>query len=106
VCRVALVPTLLECVIRCGKRFESCSGSVQALAHVRETFESAVLLGAEALRKLGTEPAEIAEIGARIRARDQQPLELESVGGLHAGRALFSGRPEQPIADSTSQDNP
>jgi glutathione-regulated potassium-efflux system protein KefB len=74
--------------------------------HVRETFESALLLGAEALRKLGTEPADIAEIGARIRARDQQRLELELVGGLHAGRALFSGRPGEPAAGSTSQEHP
>jgi len=74
--------------------------------HVRETFESAVLLGAEALRKLGTEPADIAEISARIRVRDQQRLELELVGGLHAGRGLFSGRSEPPAADATSRDNP
>ena len=59
---------------------------------VRETFESAVVLGAAALEKLGTPPAEIAAIGARIRARDEQRLQLELVGGPTAGRALFSGK--------------
>jgi len=62
---------------------------------VRETFESAVVLGAAALEKLGTDPAEIAEISARIRERDQQRLQLELVGGINAGRALFSGRREE-----------
>lgn len=56
--------------------------------HVRETFESAVLLGAEALRKLGTAPAEIAELSAQIRSRDQRRLELELVRGLHAGSSV------------------
>jgi glutathione-regulated potassium-efflux system protein KefB len=66
---------------------------------VRETFESAFLLGAGALEKLGIDPAEIAAISARIRERDQQRLQLELVGGLDAGKALFSGRPGQ--ADSS-----
>jgi glutathione-regulated potassium-efflux system protein KefB len=61
---------------------------------VRETLESAFVLGAAALEKLGTPPAEIAEISARIRVRDQQRLQLELVGGMDAGKALFSGRPE------------
>jgi len=62
---------------------------------VRETFECAVALGAAALEKLGAPPEEIGEIGARIRARDEQRLQLELVGGLSAGKALFSGKPEQ-----------
>ncbi len=66
---------------------------------VRETFESAFLLGAGALEKLGIDAAEIAAISARIRERDQQRLQLELVGGLDAGKALFSGRPRQ--ADSS-----
>jgi glutathione-regulated potassium-efflux system protein KefB len=59
---------------------------------IRETFESALVLGASALEKLGASPAEVAEIGARIRQRDQQRLELEIIGGIDAGKALFSGR--------------
>ena len=49
------------------------------------------MLGAAALEKLGTPLAEIAEINARIRERDQQRLQLELVGGPFAGKALFSG---------------
>lgn len=59
---------------------------------VRETFESAVLLGAEALRALGAATGEIADITDRIRKRDLQRLELEIIGGIDAGRVLFSGR--------------
>jgi glutathione-regulated potassium-efflux system protein KefB len=69
---------------------------------VRETFESAVALGAAALDKLGATPAEVVEISARIRQRDQQRLALELAGGLDAGRALFSGRVAQERA---SRDN-
>jgi glutathione-regulated potassium-efflux system protein KefB len=65
---------------------------------IRETFESALVLGATALEKLGTSPAEVAEISARIRQRDQQRLELELIGGMDAGRALFSGRAAQTDA--------
>lgn len=65
---------------------------------IRETFESALLLGAAALGKLGTSPAEVAEISARIRQRDQQRLDLELIGGMDAGRALFSGRSAPPDA--------
>jgi len=60
---------------------------------VRETFESAVVLGEAALEKLDLTPDEIADISARIRARDQQRMELELVGGPDAARALFSGKP-------------
>jgi glutathione-regulated potassium-efflux system protein KefB len=65
---------------------------------VRETFESAVVLGAAALKKLGMQEEEIAGITARIRERDRQRLELEVVGGMIAGRALFSGKREQAPA--------
>lgn len=63
---------------------------------IRETFESSLALGASALEKLGASPAEVAEISARIRQRDQQRLELELIGGIDAGKALFSGRRVQP----------
>jgi glutathione-regulated potassium-efflux system protein KefB len=72
---------------------------------VRETFESAVMLGAAALEKLGTPLAEIAEINARIRERDKQRFELELVGGPFAGKALFSGRAAQ-TGESAAQKAP
>jgi glutathione-regulated potassium-efflux system protein KefB len=72
---------------------------------VRETFESAVMLGAAALEKLGTPLPEIAQINARIRERDKQRLQLELVGGISAGKALFSGR-AVPTAESVAQKAP
>jgi glutathione-regulated potassium-efflux system protein KefB len=71
---------------------------------VRETFECAVALGTAALEKIGVPPAEVAAICARIRQRDQQRLELEIVGGLAAGRALFSGKREQPAEPMAPRD--
>jgi glutathione-regulated potassium-efflux system protein KefB len=71
---------------------------------VRETFESAVALGAAALQKLGATPDEIAGISARIRDRDEQRLQMEIVAGMNAGRAFFSGRPGR-AGESTSQEN-
>jgi len=70
---------------------------------VRETFESALVLGAAALKKLSIDPVEIAAISARIRERDEQRLQLELVGGIDAGRALFSGKRKRP-EKSASQD--
>ena len=59
--------------------------------HVRETFESAVVLGRAALAKLDVPETEIDDIAMRIRERDAQRLQLEIVGGMGAGKALFSG---------------
>ncbi|MDH6590278.1 glutathione-regulated potassium-efflux system protein KefB [Variovorax sp. TBS-050B] len=58
---------------------------------VRETFESAMVLGAAALQRLGVDAAAIAELSRRIRRQDEQRLQMELVSGLAAGRALFSG---------------
>jgi glutathione-regulated potassium-efflux system protein KefB len=59
---------------------------------VRETFESALVLGRAALAKLEVPDTEIDDIALRIRERDAERLQLEIVGGLGAGKALFSGR--------------
>ncbi len=59
---------------------------------VRETFESAVSLGRQALHTLGASDREVADITEHFRKRDQQRLELEIVGGIAAGSPLFSGR--------------
>ncbi len=64
---------------------------------VRETFESAVALGGQALRTLGASDREIAGITEGFRKRDQQRLELEIVGGIAAGSALFSGRAAEGV---------
>lgn len=59
---------------------------------MRETFESAMVLGSAALESLGAEASEIAELVTRIRQRDGQRLQMELAGGSGAGRALFSGQ--------------
>jgi glutathione-regulated potassium-efflux system protein KefB len=72
---------------------------------IRETFESALKLGAHALGALGATLEEIAEIEAQVRKRDAERLELELVGGHYAGRALFS--PErQPAARAAERREP
>jgi glutathione-regulated potassium-efflux system protein KefB len=71
---------------------------------VRETFESAIVLGSAALDTLGTTPEEIAEITARIRDRDEQRLQMELVGGFYAGKAFFSGKSKKPD-ESAPQEN-
>jgi glutathione-regulated potassium-efflux system protein KefB len=58
--------------------------------YVRETFESAMILGARVLETLGATRDEIAAVDAMVRKRDEQRFELELVGGDLAGRALFS----------------
>ena len=60
--------------------------------HIRETFESAIVLGAKALETLGVAPAEVAEIANRVRDRDHQRLQLELANGIQAGKAFFSGK--------------
>nr|WP_315425773.1 monovalent cation:proton antiporter-2 (CPA2) family protein [uncultured Albidiferax sp.] len=59
---------------------------------VRETFETAVLLGTSALGKLGVDTAEIAKISRIIRERDEQRLQIELLDGIKAGSTLFRGR--------------
>ena len=73
---------------------------------VRETFESAVVLGETALEKLGVESTEVEQISARLRARDEQRLQLELAGGPAAGRALFSGKAEPQEAPVVDQRPP
>jgi glutathione-regulated potassium-efflux system protein KefB len=60
---------------------------------IRETFESALLLGARALQSLGATADEIALITRRIRDRDAERMQRELSDGPIAGRAFFSGRP-------------
>ncbi|WP_455296823.1 monovalent cation:proton antiporter-2 (CPA2) family protein [Brucella pituitosa] len=58
---------------------------------VRETFESALILGERALVVLGDEPEMAMELMADIRKRDTERLEIETVGGIYAGRDLIHG---------------
>ncbi|MGE0629510.1 MAG: monovalent cation:proton antiporter-2 (CPA2) family protein [Hyphomicrobiaceae bacterium] len=57
---------------------------------VRETFESALLMGSLALQELGVSPEEAADVVEDIRRRDTERFELEIAGGgLSAGAGLL-----------------
>lgn len=59
---------------------------------VRETFESAMVMGREAMLALGTDPAAAEAIEADIRRRDAERFQMElDGGGLVAGRPMILG---------------
>lgn len=58
---------------------------------VRETFESAVLMGRHAALALGATEAEADVLTAAVRDRDAERFALETSGGDFAGRALLLG---------------
>lgn len=62
---------------------------------MRETFESAIRFGEQALREIGASEEEILEISEDIRRRDSERLALEIVGGTEAGRSLMHGNIQQ-----------
>lgn len=75
---------------------------------VRETFESSMLLGREALLATGASEDEADEIMERVRRRDAERFDLEVAGGLFAGRALILGniakrKPQQAEARAPAQ---
>jgi len=84
---------------------EHAAALVKAGVHlqVRETFESAMVMGREAMLALGTPPAEADAVVARIRQRDADRFQMElNGGGLVAGRPMIlgnlrpaAGEPEQ-----------
>jgi glutathione-regulated potassium-efflux system protein KefB len=85
-----LVPVIARA---CDRRNSLELVKVGADVQIRETFESALLIGARALEAMGADPTRAAEIAADVRQRDEKRFELELVGGYYAGRALFSGKP-------------
>ena len=58
---------------------------------VRETFESALDLGREALVRLGDSPEDALDTLRSVRENDRERLVLETTGGVYAGRALLQG---------------
>jgi len=58
---------------------------------VRETFESAMVFGGEALRRLGVSEGDIAELAEDVRRRDAERLQLQMAGGIDQGRDLMHG---------------
>ena len=65
---------------------------------MRETFESALAMAAEALGKLGDSPEEVADLMASVRNRDMDRFALECVGGVEAGISLLLGNKDQPVS--------
>jgi len=66
---------------------------------IRETFESALALGAKSLEMLGEPPEVIAEILDQVRRRDAERLARQFTEGALAGRDLLlanSPRPDRP----------
>ncbi len=69
---------------------------------VRETFESAMRLGREAVLAIGASEDEAEETMRLVRHHDSERLDLETVGGKFAGRALLlsrsRGKAQAPLA--------
>jgi len=58
---------------------------------MRETFESAMTFGSEALRRLGVSEGDIAEVADDVRRRDAERLQLQMAGGISQGLDLVRG---------------
>lgn len=75
---------------------------------VRETFESAMVFGENALRELGIDADEAATTSAEVRRRDAERFELDIAGGLQAGsRMMLRNTPKPtPFTTPTRQSKP
>jgi glutathione-regulated potassium-efflux system protein KefB len=58
---------------------------------VRETFESAMAMGRQAVLTLGAAEEEADAVMEHLRRRDAERMDLEAAGGIFAGRALVLG---------------
>jgi len=58
---------------------------------LREVLESALVFGRKVLVDLGVDEDEADEILRDVRQRDEQRLEMQMAGGLHAGLSLMRG---------------
>ncbi|WP_295045173.1 monovalent cation:proton antiporter-2 (CPA2) family protein [uncultured Paracoccus sp.] len=63
---------------------------------IRETLESAFVLGREALLALGEDPQVVSDVMASFRDRDVERFQMECVGGIFAGRDLMIGNRASP----------
>lgn len=71
--------------------------------HVREVFESALLLAAETLSQIDVDDASIEDIIRESRQRDLDRLTLEVANGMYAARDLIRGNaplPDKPTGTS------
>jgi len=63
---------------------------------IRDTFESALVLGRAALEGLGVPEEEAADIIADVRRRDAERFALQVTGGIMAGQDLMVGNAPRP----------
>jgi glutathione-regulated potassium-efflux system protein KefB len=63
---------------------------------IRETFESALVFSQSVLTGIGFDIDQAQSAIQDVRARDEQRVELELIGGLAAGRKLIRGNHETP----------
>ena len=87
-----LVPVLARAFDR-GHALELVSKGVDF--QIRETFESALVLGRAAVLHLGASDAEADEVLEEIRARDRNRFALQQVEGIYGGRDLLLGNARQ-----------
>ena len=74
---------------------------------VRETYESAILLGRKALETLGEAPEVIDDIIVEVRRRDAERLALQISEGITAGRdLLLANRPTLTAAQARAAREP
>ncbi|WP_151717227.1 monovalent cation:proton antiporter-2 (CPA2) family protein [Gemmobacter serpentinus] len=62
-----------------------------AAYQIRETYESAMVMGREALLQMGEDPEVVEEVIATVRAQDAERMVLEQAGGIDASKALIHG---------------
>lgn len=92
---------LTELVVKAYDRGHALELFGMGVTHVvRETFESALLIGRQALEAVGVDEERAAEIEQDVRRRDAQKLEIQRVEGVYAGRDLtYTNKPiPQPLS--------
>ncbi|HEV7718911.1 MAG TPA: monovalent cation:proton antiporter-2 (CPA2) family protein [Arsenicitalea sp.] len=78
---------------------------------IRETFESALVLGVETIKMLGATDAEAEDVTQRVREFDARRFELQVLNGVAAGRDLLISNAneqarEQGVAQPPAQPEP
>ena len=69
-----------------------------AAFQIRETYESAMVMGRAALLHLGDDPDVADELIATVRAQDAERMDMELAGGMDASKALIHGNMGQGAA--------
>lgn len=82
-------PTAKTIVRAIDRRHALALAKAEADYFVRETFEAAVSMGEAAVKMLGADDAEAAEISTQVRQVDRERFALENAGGDFAGAALL-----------------